>query len=57
MKIEQIRTYCLSKKIVTESFPFDENTLVFKVLGKIFDLLPLEQWEKGEASINLKIKP
>ena len=57
MNIEQIRNYCLSKKSVTETFPFDKDTLVFKVLGKMFVLLPLVQWEKGEASINLKANP
>ena len=36
MNIEQLREYCLSKKAVTEDFPFDEHTLVFKVLGKMF---------------------
>ncbi len=36
MNIEEFRQYCLSKKAVTEEFPFDEQTLVFKVLGKMF---------------------
>lgn len=43
MNIEEFREYCLAKKGVTESFPFDETTLVFKVMGKMFaltDLLP-----------------
>mgnify|MGYP001826592230 CR=1 FL=1 len=57
MDIEQLRQYCLSKKATTEDFPFDEDTLVFKVLGKIFALVPLERWERGEASINLKCDP
>ena len=57
MHIDQIREYCLSKKAASESFPFDENTLVFKVLGKMFALVPLERWEKGEPSINLKCDP
>ena len=34
MNIEQIRDYCLNKKEVTEHFPFDTVTLVFKVAGK-----------------------
>ena len=42
MNIEQIREYCLSKKAVTESFPFDDETLVFKVLDKIFALANLK---------------
>jgi predicted DNA-binding protein (MmcQ/YjbR family) len=57
MNIEQLRDYCLNKKGVTEDFPFDQNTLVFKVLGKMFALFPLEKWEKGEGSDNLKCEP
>ena len=36
MNIEALREYCLSKKEVTEEFPFGNDTLVFKVKGKIF---------------------
>ena len=43
MDVEAIRAYCLTKKHVTEEFPFDEHTLVFKVMGKIFLLLPLDE--------------
>lgn len=57
MDIEQIRDYCLSKKGTTEDFPFDEDTLVFKVLGKMFALVGLKRWESGEAAINLKADP
>jgi len=39
MNIEEIREYCISKKAVTESFPFDETTLVFKVMNKMYCLL------------------
>ena len=53
MNIEVIREYCLNKRGVSESFPFDEDTLVFKVGGKMFALLSLE---KG-TSINLKCEP
>ena len=48
MNIEQLRHYCLSKKEVTEDFPFDVDTLVFKVLGKVFDLISLQNWEVGQ---------
>lgn len=41
MNAEEIREYCLSKKAVEESFPFDNDTLVFKTGGKIFLLLSL----------------
>jgi predicted DNA-binding protein (MmcQ/YjbR family) len=57
MDIESFYNYCLSKKGVTEHFPFDEDTLVFKVGGKMFVLSSLSQWEKGEASVNLKCDP
>jgi len=53
MNIEQLREYCLAKKSVTEEFPFDETTLVFKVMGKMFALTDLEE----EFSINLKCDP
>ena len=42
MEAEEIREYCLSKKAVTEGFPFDLETLVFKVGGKMFLLISLE---------------
>ena len=35
MNIEQIQDYCLRKKAVTEEFPFDEHTLVFKVINRV----------------------
>lgn len=53
MNIESVREYCLNRKGVTESFPFDETTLVFKVIGKIFALVNLD----GDPSINLKCDP
>ncbi|MBF4984029.1 MmcQ/YjbR family DNA-binding protein [Nonlabens mediterrranea] len=57
MHIEELRDYCLSKKAVTEEFPFDETTLVFKVMGKMFCLTGLDRWERGEPAINLKCDP
>jgi len=54
MHIESFRTYCLSKKGVTESFPFDESTLVFKVGGKMFALTDLDT---PELKVNLKCDP
>jgi predicted DNA-binding protein (MmcQ/YjbR family) len=57
MNLESYYEYCLSKKGVTEHFPFDEDTLVFKVGGKMFALSSLSQWEKGESSVNLKCDP
>jgi len=54
MNIEQIRKHCLKKKGVTEDFPFGEETLVFKVTGKIFLLASLETIP---LQINLKCEP
>jgi len=54
MTITDFYDFCLSKKGVTEHFPFDEDTLVFKVGGKMFALSSLNGWEKGSPSINLK---
>lgn len=53
MNIEEIRDYCLAKPGTEETFPFDEVTLVFKVMGKMFALLPLD----SEPSVNLKCDP
>lgn len=57
MNLETYYEYCLCKKGVTEHFPFDQDTLVFKVGGKMFALSSLLQWEKGEPSVNLKCNP
>lgn len=54
MNIEDLREYCLIKKYVEESFPFDEKTLVFKVAGKMFALCGLE---RVPLSVNLKCDP
>ncbi len=53
MNIESFRSFCLSKKGVTEEFPFGEDTLVYKVMGKMFALTDLQSFE----SINLKCDP
>jgi predicted DNA-binding protein (MmcQ/YjbR family) len=42
MHIEEFREYCISKKGVTEELPFGPDTLVYKVMGKIFALTSLE---------------
>jgi predicted DNA-binding protein (MmcQ/YjbR family) len=53
MNIEELRDFCLTQLGTTESFPFDETTLVFKVGGKMFALVDLE----GPLSINIKCNP
>lgn len=53
MDIEKIWEYCSSMNGASESFPFDTKTLVFKVGGKIFALMSVENFK----SINLKCNP
>lgn len=57
MNIEALRDYCVSKPYVTEHFPFDKDTLVFKVHHKMFALASLKRWEAGDGFINLKCDP
>jgi|TARA_B110000908_G_scaffold172672_1_gene241856 predicted DNA-binding protein (MmcQ/YjbR family) len=52
--IDVLREHCLVKKEVSESFPFDENTLVFKVYDKMFALISLE---REPLQMNLKCEP
>lgn len=54
MDIEIIRQYCLNKKGTTESMPFGDSVLVFKVMNKVFALLSLES---DQSTINLKCDP
>jgi predicted DNA-binding protein (MmcQ/YjbR family) len=54
MNIESFRQFCLKKPGVTEHFPFDESTLVFKVMGKMFALTDIYQ---VPMTINLKCDP
>ncbi|GAB7258213.1 MmcQ/YjbR family DNA-binding protein [uncultured Polaribacter sp.] len=57
MHIEQLRDFCMAKKGVTEHFPFDDVTLVFKVMNKMFLLTGLNNWERGEEKMNVKCNP
>ena len=54
MNSEEIREYCLSKKGVTEGFPFNDTALVFKVANKMFALLDLSEENRG---LSLKCDP
>ena len=54
MNIEELRNYCIAKKGVEETFPFDEETLVFKVMGKVFLLVGIES---NPVSFNVKCNP
>jgi predicted DNA-binding protein (MmcQ/YjbR family) len=53
MNIEEIQQYCITKDNVTESFPFDNTTLVFKVLNKMFAVVNLD----GETKLTVKCNP
>jgi predicted DNA-binding protein (MmcQ/YjbR family) len=53
MHLDKVRDYCMGLPMVTESFPFDENVLVWKVAGKIFCLGDVRMFD----SINLKCNP
>lgn len=57
MHLEQLREYCISKKGTTEEFPFDNDTLVFKVMGKMFVMIPLDRWEEGRQVTIVKTDP
>ena len=54
MNVEEFYEYCLSKPGVEETFPFNETTLVFKVMGKMFALTGLDN---EEFEVNLKCDP
>ena len=54
MNVEEIREYCIVKPGVTESLPFNDTALVFKVAGKMFALLDLSDDSRG---ITLKCDP
>jgi predicted DNA-binding protein (MmcQ/YjbR family) len=54
MHIEALRVYCITKPHVSEELPFDDVTLVFKVMGKIFAIIPTDEID---LSISLKCDP
>jgi predicted DNA-binding protein (MmcQ/YjbR family) len=49
----ELRSYCLSKKATIEDFPFGDDVAVYKVVGKVFALMPIE----GPIRISLKCDP
>ncbi|TXI86526.1 MAG: MmcQ/YjbR family DNA-binding protein [Crocinitomicaceae bacterium] len=53
MNLDTFRTFCLNMKGTSEGFPFDEKTLAFKVGGKLFALLDIDEF----TSVNLKCDP
>lgn len=54
MNIEDIRDYCLTLPATEEDFPFDEDVLVFKVMGKIFLLMSISH---RPLQFNVKCDP
>lgn len=54
MHAEEIRAFCLAKKGVEEAFPFDSDTLVFKVGGKLFLLMSISS---KPLQFNVKCNP
>jgi predicted DNA-binding protein (MmcQ/YjbR family) len=53
LTLEQFRQYCLTKPGVTEETPFGVDTLVMKVMGKIFAITDLNTFD----GVNLKVEP
>lgn len=53
MNIEHLLDHCMAKKGVEETFPFGPDTLVFKVMGKVFALISLS----NPNQVNLKCNP
>jgi predicted DNA-binding protein (MmcQ/YjbR family) len=54
MNVEELHAYCLSLKESTDCFPFDDVSLVLKVLNKMFALIPLDA---SELQIAVKCDP
>ena len=54
MELQELIDYCASKKSAVKDFPFDNHTLVFKVMGKMFALVSLD---KDPPGVNLKCNP
>ncbi len=52
LSYEDVRAYCLSRPAAVEEFPFGPDVRVFKVMGKMFALMPVDT-----LSISLKCDP
>nr|WP_315189637.1 MmcQ/YjbR family DNA-binding protein [uncultured Flavobacterium sp.] len=57
MNLEAFYEYCVSKKGVSEHFPFDEDALDFEVGGKMFALSSLKLCKTNSPTVNLKCDP
>ena len=54
MNIEELRTFCLSLKGATEDMPFEDEYLMFRIFGKWFTVVPLDD---EELKISVKCDP
>jgi predicted DNA-binding protein (MmcQ/YjbR family) len=54
MNIEELREYCLSIKNAAEDMPFEDEYLIFRVFGKWFAVIPLND---SELKISVKCDP
>lgn len=57
MDHQALRAYCLSRKGAVEDFPFGEDTIVYKIMGKMFALLPARPARDEPPIISLKCDP
>jgi predicted DNA-binding protein (MmcQ/YjbR family) len=53
LTLDSLRNHCIAKKGVTEELPFGPDTLVFKVMGKMFALTGADTY----TGVNLKVDP
>jgi predicted DNA-binding protein (MmcQ/YjbR family) len=54
MHLDEILQFCLQLKGTTEHFPFDQKTLVFKVMGKMYALIDVEKPDSINLNVILK---
>jgi predicted DNA-binding protein (MmcQ/YjbR family) len=54
--LKALRNYCASRSGAVEDYPFGEDTVVYKVAGKMFALIPLDNRDQP-PTINLKCDP
>ena len=57
LTLEQLTDFCMDFPGTNQDFPFDTKTMVFKVSGKMFTLINVEQWMQGIERINVKCTP
>jgi predicted DNA-binding protein (MmcQ/YjbR family) len=55
--LKGLRKYCSNKSASVEDYPFGEETAVYKVMGKMFALIPLDTPRDRPPTISLKCDP